>query len=139
EKQIREAQMTRSGLILAIAAAATLATSALTQVGEAPRNDLPQPYRTTRDWGELPPGMKWAAVTAVEQAQDGSIYVIHRCYQNSCAGRSEPPILNYDRSGKLLKTMGAGLFVWPHGADIDRDGNLWITDAQGREGIGHQV
>ena len=20
-------------------------------------NDLPQPYRTTRDWGELPPGM----------------------------------------------------------------------------------
>ena len=21
-----------------------------------PRNDLPQPYRTTRDWGELPTG-----------------------------------------------------------------------------------
>ena len=30
-----------------------------------PRNDLPQPYRTTRDWGQLPPGVKWAAVTAV--------------------------------------------------------------------------
>jgi sugar lactone lactonase YvrE len=131
--------MTRSVFILALVAAATLATSALTQVGEAPRNDLPQPYRTVRDWGELPPGMKWAAVTAVEQAPDGSIYVIHRCYQNSCAGRSEPPILKYDRSGKLLKAFGVGLFVWPHGADIDREGNLWVTDAQGRDGIGHQV
>jgi DNA-binding beta-propeller fold protein YncE len=130
--------MTRSVFVLAFVAAATLATSALTQV-EAPRNDLPQPYRTMRDWGELPPGMKWAAVTAVEQAPDGSIYVIHRCYQNSCAGRSEPPIMKYDRSGKLLKAFGAGLFVWPHGADIDRDGNLWVTDAQGRDGIGHQV
>ena len=32
----------------------------------AVRNDLPQPYRTTRDWGELPEGMKWPAVTAIE-------------------------------------------------------------------------
>ena len=30
------------------------------------RNDLPRPYRTERDWGELPPGTsEWAAVTAV--------------------------------------------------------------------------
>ena len=33
---------------------------------DTPRNDLPQPYRTTRDWGELPAGVKWAAVTAVD-------------------------------------------------------------------------
>ena len=32
----------------------------------SPRNDLPQPYTTTRDWGQLPAGTKWAAVTAVE-------------------------------------------------------------------------
>ena len=36
------------------------------------RNDLPQPYRTTRDWGELPAGVKWAAVTAIEPAPDGT-------------------------------------------------------------------
>jgi len=62
----------------------------------APRNDLPQPYRTTRDWGELPAGMTWPAVTAIEPAPDGSIYVIQRCFENSCAGRSEPPILKYN-------------------------------------------
>jgi DNA-binding beta-propeller fold protein YncE len=109
------------------------------QPSSAPRNDLPQPYRTTRNWGELPPGMKWAAVTAVEPAPDGSIYVIHRCFANSCAGRSEPPILKYDANGKLLKSWGSGLFVFPHGATIDREGNLWVTDAGGANGKGHQV
>ena len=103
------------------------------------RNDLPQTYKTTRDWGELPAGVKWAAVTAVEPAPDGSIYVIHRCFANSCAGRSEAPILKYNAAGKLLQTLGAGMFVFPHGATVDRDGNLWVTDAGGEPGKGHQV
>lgn len=104
-----------------------------------PRNDLPQPYRTTRDWGQLPPGVKWAAVTAVEPAPGGVIYVIHRCFANSCAGRSEAPILKYDATGKLLASWGSGMFIFPHGATVDRDGNLWVTDARGESGIGHQV
>jgi DNA-binding beta-propeller fold protein YncE len=105
----------------------------------APRNDLPQPYQTTRDWGELPAGVKWAAVTAVEPAPDGSIYVIHRCFANSCANRSEAPILKYNAAGKLLAQWGARMFIFPHGATVDRDGNLWVTDARGENGIGHQV
>jgi sugar lactone lactonase YvrE len=106
----------------------------------APRNDLPQPYRTTRDWGERPPTLsEWPAVTAVEVAPDGTIYVVERCAANSCEGRSEPPILKYDRSGKLLKAFGQGLFNFPHGATVDADGNLWVTDARGGGGKGHQV
>ena len=105
----------------------------------APRNDLPQPYRTTRDWGELPAGLKWAAVTAVESAPGGVIYVVHRCFANSCAGRSEPPILKFDSGGRLLGSWGANMFVFPHGATVDRDGNLWVADARGEDGKGHQV
>jgi sugar lactone lactonase YvrE len=116
-----------------------LTTSALARQSSAPRNDLPQPYKTTRDWGELPAGMKWAAVTAVEPAPGGIIYVVHRCFENSCAGRTEPPILKYDRNGKLLASWGQGLFVFPHGATVDRAGNLWVTDARGEGGKGHQV
>jgi DNA-binding beta-propeller fold protein YncE len=104
-----------------------------------PRNDLPQPYRTTRDWGQLPAGMKWAAVTAVEAAPGGLIYVVHRCFANSCAGRAEPPILKFDSKGRLLATWGAGMFIFPHGATVDRDGNLWVADARGEDGKGHQV
>jgi DNA-binding beta-propeller fold protein YncE len=124
---------------LALLAAAILARAAIAQRADAVRNDVPQPYRTTRDWGELPAGVKWAAVTAVEPSPDGSIYVIHRCFANSCAGRSEAPILKYDASGKLLKAWGAGMFIFPHGATVDRDGHLWLTDARGENGKGHQV
>ena len=31
------------------------------------------------------------------------------------------------------------MFIFPHGATVDRDGNLWVTDARGENGIGHQV
>jgi sugar lactone lactonase YvrE len=123
---------------IAVAVAVSLAGGVFAQ-SSAPRNDLPQPYRTTRDWGQLPPGVKWAAVTAIEPAPDGSIFVIHRCFANSCAGRSEAPILKYDASGSLLAQWGAGMFVFPHGATVDRDGNLWVTDARGEGGKGHQV
>jgi DNA-binding beta-propeller fold protein YncE len=125
--------------VLTIALAVTALTTASAQTPNAPRNDLPQPYRTTRDWGQLPAGVVWAAVTAVEPAPDGTIYVIHRCFENSCAGRKEDPILKYDRNGKLLKAWGAGMFIFPHGATVDRDGNLWVTDARGEKEKGHQV
>jgi DNA-binding beta-propeller fold protein YncE len=104
-----------------------------------PVNDLPNPFRTVRDWGKAPNGAPWAAVTAVEMAKDGSIYVIHRCSANSCAGRPEPPILKFDKSGNLLKSWGEGMFVFPHGATVDADGNLWVTDQQTQDGKGSQV
>ena len=131
--------MARRIWIFALAATASLTSAVFAQSKDVPRNDLPQPYRTTRDWGQLPPGVKWAAVTAVEAAPDGTIYVVHRCFANSCADRKEAPILKYDANGKLLKSWGEGMFIFPHGATVDRDGNLWVTDARGENGKGHQV
>ena len=31
------------------------------------------------------------------------------------------------------------MFVFPHGIAVDKDGNIWVTDGQGRDGKGHQV
>jgi hypothetical protein len=70
------------------------------QVDVKPINDLPNPYRRTADWGQLPAGMKWAAVVGAEPGPDGNIYVAHRCFANSCAGRNEPPIFEFDPFGK---------------------------------------
>ena len=124
---------------LASAVAGVVVVAAFAQQPAAPRNDLPQPYRTTRDWGQLPAGVKWAAVTAVEVAPDGTVYVVHRCFANSCAGRSEAPILKYNAEGTLLASWGQGMFLFPHGGTVDRDGNLWMTDARGQNGKGNQV
>src|SRR3989441_5120642 len=109
------------------------------QAGAEPINNLPNPFRTVRDWAHPPGGAPWAAVTAVEAAPDGSIYVIHRCAGNSCDGRKEPPILKFNKAGQLLKSWGEGMFVFPHGATVDAQGNLWVTDAQIKDGKGYQV
>ena len=79
-------------------------------VAHGVRNDLPRPFETYRDWGELPDNTEsWAAVTAVEPAPDGkTIYVVHRCFENSCEGRSEDPILKFDTSGRLLASLVRG-------------------------------
>ena len=31
------------------------------------------------------------------------------------------------------------MLIFPHGFHVDRDGNVWVTDAQGSDGKGHQV
>ncbi|MEZ5288152.1 MAG: peptidyl-alpha-hydroxyglycine alpha-amidating lyase family protein [Vicinamibacterales bacterium] len=134
---LKETSMRTS--LIALVLIGSVATAAAAQPGAAPRNDLPQPYRTERDWGELPPGVAWAAVTAIESAPDGSLYVVHRCFENSCAGRPEAPILKYDASGRLLASFGQGLLVFPHGGTVDHEGNLWISDAGSAPGLGHQL
>ena len=125
--------------IAVVAAAGTLAWRAHSDTDVPPINNLPGPFRTLRDWALPPGGSPWPAVTAVEVAPDGSIYVIDRCNANSCAGRTEPPILKFDANGKLLESWGSGMFVFPHGATVDAEGNLWVTDEQIKDGKGYQV
>src|SRR5438132_13593396 len=110
--------MSRFSWLSAVIAAVGFSAGALAQSSSsAPRNDIPQQYRTTRDWGQLPPAMKkWPAVTAVEAAPDGTIYVIERCFENSCTDRNEPSILKYDVNGKLLEPRRAGPCNFPHEA-----------------------
>jgi hypothetical protein len=106
---------------------------------EASPNSQPNPYRTIENWGKLPEGRTWGSTSAVDIGSDGSIWVAERCGANTCAGSNLAPILQFDASGKLLKSFGQGLFVFPHGIFVDKEGNVWITDAQGKDGKGHQV
>ncbi|MDH3733731.1 MAG: peptidyl-alpha-hydroxyglycine alpha-amidating lyase family protein [Gemmatimonadota bacterium] len=105
-----------------------------------PVNDRPNPYERVEPWATLPDYLQaWPAVTGVEQGPDGFLYVMHRCFENTCAGRAEDPIVKYDMSGTPVASWGAGMFVYPHGFHIDPDGNIWATDARGEGDLGHQV
>jgi len=105
-----------------------------------PANSQANPYRTVEGWAKLPEGRTWGATSAVDVAPDGrSIWVGERCGANTCAGSSLPAILQFDEAGRLQKSFGAGMFVFPHGIHVDRGGNVWIADARGRDGKGHQV
>jgi DNA-binding beta-propeller fold protein YncE len=99
----------------------------------------PNPYRTVEHWLQMPAGRAMGSTSAVAVAPDGHIWVAERCGANTCEGSNLPPVLEFDASGRFLKSFGADMFVFPHGILIDRDGNLWLTDGQGKEGKGHQV
>jgi NHL repeat len=118
----------------------SLTTAACPQELQYPKpTELPNPYRLVEDWPTLPPSMnggRWGEVIRVHVHSDGNIWVFHRCFNTvppgsaTCIGRGEanPPILQFDPSGKLLKSFGAGMFGYPHGFTVDRDGNLWVSD-----------
>jgi sugar lactone lactonase YvrE len=87
------------------------------------------PFRPIVGWGELPEGRPWGSTSAVAIAADGNIWVVERCGANTCVGSDVDPVLLFDKEGKLLRSFGAKMFAWPHGIHVDRDGNLWVTDA----------
>jgi streptogramin lyase len=102
--------------------------------------NLSNPYRTADRWPQLPDGRTWGSVTAVDVDPDGtSIWILDRCGANSCVDSTLAPILKFDALGRLVTSFGAGLFVFPHGMDVDPDGNVWVADGDGKDGKGHQV
>jgi DNA-binding beta-propeller fold protein YncE len=132
--------------IIATACVAAFGASAPAQKAAYPKpTELPNPYRLVA-WPTLPASMNgghWGEVIRVSVAPSGNIWVFHRCFNvvppgsAVCINRGEanPPILEFDPSGKLVRSFGAGLFAYPHGFTIDRDGNLWTTDVNDKDTV----
>ena len=99
--------------------------------GRVPINDLPNPYSSIDGWGKLPDGREWGSTAGVDIDPDGNLWAIDRCGSNSCAGSDLDPILKFDADGNVTAAIGGGLFLFPHGLHVDRDGNVWVTDARG--------
>ena len=105
------------------------------------------PYSMSQSFFKLPEGRTIGSTVGLFLDPDGtSIWVFERCGQNVCVGSDLAPILKFDASGRLEKSFGAGMFVRPHGIHIDVEGNVWVTDHEGPDGIdprrngkGHQV
>jgi DNA-binding beta-propeller fold protein YncE len=138
---------TRFWFLTVLAATATFVTGVRAQETHYPKpTELPNPYRLVEGWPTLPKSMNgghWGEVIRVHVDAKGNVWVFHRCFnvvpagQATCIGRgaANPPILEFDASGKLLKSFGAGLFAYPHGFTVDGNGNLWVTDVNDQETI----
>ena len=96
-----------------------------------PINNLPNPYETVRNWGTLPDGRKWGSVSAIHVDVDGKhIWAGDRCGTNSCAGSDGQPDRQARPERQGRHSFGAGQILWPHGMDVDRQGNVWVADAR---------
>src|SRR5436190_5190964 len=116
-------------------AAAIVGTIAMLGTARAQSN----PYHLVENWAQLPAGRTFGAVIAVDVDRQGNVWAFERCGGDTCAASNVAPILKFDPSGKLVNSFGAGMFVFPHGFYVDRDGSLWATDGQGKDGKGQQV
>jgi DNA-binding beta-propeller fold protein YncE len=137
----------RVGTILIVAVLAASSVAARAQETSYPKpTELPNPYRLAEGWPALPQSMnggRWGEVIRVHVARSGNIWVLHRCFNvvppgsATCINRGEanPPILEFDPSGRLLRSFGVGLFAYPHGFTVDDDGNLWATDVNDKETV----
>jgi sugar lactone lactonase YvrE len=110
----------------------------------ADANPANNPYRVVTNHFSLPGGRTMGSTAAIDVDRDGrSVWVFERCGGTSqglaCVESPLAPILEFDASGKLVKSFGAGMFISPHGIHVDRQGNVWVADGNGRGGKGHQV
>lgn len=117
-------------------AAATLVLIAMSGTGASAQSN---PYHLVEGWAKLSQGRTFGSVIAVDVDRVGNVWAFERCGADTCAGSNVAPILEFDREGKLVKSFGAGLFIFPHGFFVDKDGNVWATDGQAKDGKGLQV
>ena len=133
----------RVGRAVVAAIAAVMAIGLAPVAAETPAGmpsiELPNPYAAGIKFGELPAGHPWGGVIAVTPGIDGkSIWAFERC-GGDCLKSDNPPVLHFDPSGKLLASFGSGMFAFPHGIALDKDGNVYVADADGKNGRGHVV
>ena len=108
-------------------------------VTSAAAQDLPDPYIEVDNWAQLPAGRTWGTLYAPAVDSHGNVFVLDRCGVGNCVDTNVAPILEFDSSGKYMKSIGQGLFAEPHGLFMDKDDNLWVADAGGRKGKGNVV
>src|SRR5918992_529796 len=120
------------------------------------------------DWARLPGGREMGPPASMHVDIDGeSIWAFIRCDETNpvtvanggrfgidCLdhnGRIKniDTIYKFDAKGNVVKSFGAGMFIWPHGLHVDREGNVWATDGASQDAVamaakaggrfGHQV
>ena len=71
---------------------------------------------------QVPANWELGRISAVAWGRGGVAFVLQR-------GNKADPVIVVDRTGRVLRSWGKGMFKIPHSIKIDPDGNVWTTDA----------
>ena len=135
-----------------VCTAALLIVSLLLAPQHSAAQNSSNPYSIIEGWAKLPSGRNMGAVGKATVDPDGRhIWAVIRCdagperFGTECLDSDLPPVSKFDPDGNLVEAFGSGMFIWPHGIDVDSDGNVWVTDAVSENNIpagddrGHHV
>jgi len=139
----------RSALPAPLALVVAMAVIGLPEVALAQSGD--NPYRLVDGWARLPDGREMGAVGKMALDPDGRhIWAVIRCdsapdaappgpgapagvlpstFGFECLESDLDPIFKFDLDGNVVTTFGGGWFIWPHGLDVDDEGNVWVTES----------
>src|ERR671911_2794440 len=103
---------------MTVSVVALVIAPVLAQAPATPTNDPPNPYETVGNPLKMPEGRTWGSTSAVDIDRDGrTIWVAERCGANSCwvDGKMSTldVVLKFDPAGKMVRSFGAGMFVFP--------------------------
>ena len=91
-------------------------------------------YVLVEDWPKLPEDLVLGNPTGLGIDSENNILVFHRAsrvWQEPMPEDKiqENTILTLNKqSGEILKSWGADLFIMPHGLEVDKENNIWVTD-----------
>ena len=100
----------------------------------ATENVIPDSYKLVKDWPNLPEGFVLGQPTGLGIDIENNLVVFHRAGRGWMFPPPEDKIQNNtiitidSETGEVLNNWGSALFLVPHGLDVDRDNNIWVTD-----------
>ena len=63
------------------------------------------------------------------------VWAVLRCdaggdkFGYECLDSELDVVVKFAPDGNAVTSFGGGLFIWPHGLEVDPQGNVWVTDA----------
>lgn len=108
------------------------ATRASQSTGGAPQKA--SAYEVVHGWPLLAEGFMFGHVSGVGADSHNHVFVFHRA-DHSILGKAfdapiaSPVVACFDgKTGELVASWGANLFLMPHGLRVDPSDNVWVTD-----------
>jgi DNA-binding beta-propeller fold protein YncE len=77
------------------------------------------PHHVVADWAQLPKGWNFGECSGVAIDKDDNVWVFNR---------GAHPVIEFDKSGKMLQAWTEVPVTAAHGLKVDRDGNIWTVD-----------
>lgn len=101
--------------------------------GQVASATISNPYSLVENWAKLPEGRAWGDIGSVAVDSKGNVWVIDKCGSNNCIGSTADPVLEFDPSGRFVKSFGAGKLLTPHSVYLDKNDNVWVVDERGAD------
>ncbi len=125
---------TKSCLVYVLAALFLVGCGPNERMNTREDTNPPGSYELVTDWPQLPDDLVLGNPTGLGMNSKKQILVFHRAsrvWEETMPEDKirENTILVIDsHSGKVMASWGADLFIMPHGLEVDKDDNVWVTD-----------